>query len=286
MRESAPPARRKWLIAHRGASAYAPEHTIESYRLAIEQGADFIEPDLQVTRDGVLVCVHDVTLERTTDVRERFPERGIDEGGDGGSVRRWYVRDFSLDEIRSLDAGSWFGEPFLGARVPTLAEALRLARGKAGVFPETKAPELYGSLGFSMEELLLEEVAREGFLGSRGAGQLFVQSFSAESLQRFKDLAPELPRILLVDGAGTTPALPDLSAIRELAQGIGPSKDLLLADPEIVRLAHEDRLLVIPWTFRSDRPGQFANVTEEMSYFLHDLDVDGLFTNNPDLFPR
>jgi glycerophosphoryl diester phosphodiesterase len=274
------------LIAHRGASAYAPEHTIESYRLAIEQGADFIEPDLQVTRDGVLVCVHDVTLERTTDVRERFPERGRDESGDGGSVRRWYVRDFSLDEIRSLDAGSWFGEAFIGARVPTFAEALRLARGKAGVFPETKAPELYGALGFSMEDLLLEDVAREGFGESDGGGRVVVQSFSAESLGRLRDRAPDVLRILLVDGAGATHALSDLSAIRELAQGIGPPKDLLHAEPGIVRRAREARLLVIPWTFRSDRPGQFANVTEEMSYFLHDLDVDGLFTNNPDLFPR
>jgi len=286
MRKSAPPARRKWLIAHRGASAYAPEHTTESYRLAIEQGADFIEPDLQVTRDGVLVCVHDVTLERTTDVRERFPERGRDEPEDGGSTRRWYVQDFSLDEIRSLDAGSWFGEASLGARVPTFAEALRLAWGKVGVFPETKAPELYESIGFSMEELLLEDLVREGFGESGGAGKVVVQSFSPASLRRLSERAPDLTRILLIDAAGTTPAPADLPRIRELAHGIGPSKHILHADPGIVSLAHDAGLLVMPWTFQADRPGRFANVTVEMSYFLYDLDVDGLFTNNPDLFPR
>jgi glycerophosphoryl diester phosphodiesterase len=293
MIESAPPGRRKWCIAHRGASAYAPEHTVEAYRLAIEQGADFIEPDLQVTSDGVLVCLHDVTLERTTDVAERFPGRGRDERVDGESVRRWYVQDFALDEIRSLDAGSWFGDGFFDARVPTFVEALRLARGRVGVFPETKDPGRSTAHGSAVEELLLSDVAQEGFFGPEGAAQLVVQSFSANSLRRIGERAPEIARILLIEHAGeikgragATAPLADLPRIRELARGIGPSKDLILADPTLVDRAHEAGLVVVPWTFRSDRPGRFANVKEEMSYFLHDLDVDGLFTNNPDLFPR
>src|SRR5499425_2148636 len=108
---------KKILIAHRGASAYAPEHTIEAYRLAIEQGADFVEQDLQITKDGALVCLHDLTLERTTDVEEVFPVRfrvdvSEDQSPGGASAiaptKHWYVSDFTLGEIKQLDAGSWF----------------------------------------------------------------------------------------------------------------------------------------------------------------------------------
>src|SRR5262249_45985347 len=104
---------KKILIAHRGASGYAPEHTVEAYRLAIEQGADFVEQDLQVTKDGALVCLHDLTLERTTNARELFPDRAradVSEDQLPGSqpAKHWYVSDFTLSEIKQLDAGSWF----------------------------------------------------------------------------------------------------------------------------------------------------------------------------------
>src|SRR2546422_4042697 len=116
-KSAVPTSSRKILIAHRGASAYAPEHTLESYQLALKQGADFVEQDLQVTRDGVLVCLHDLTLERTTNVRDVFPTRFQEEvaprspseqgsGMAGTPVRRWYVSDFTLREIKQLDAGS------------------------------------------------------------------------------------------------------------------------------------------------------------------------------------
>lgn len=103
---SRPPARRWW--AHRGASACAPEHTLAAYRLALEPGADYVEQDLAVTRDGVLVCLHDLTLERTTNVEEVFPDRFVEiaEGPQRG--RRWLVNGFTLEELRRLDAGSWF----------------------------------------------------------------------------------------------------------------------------------------------------------------------------------
>ena len=102
----------KILIAHRGASAYAPEHTLAAYRLAIEQGADYVEQDLGVTRDGVLVCLHDDSLERTTNVREIFPGRFVEEQINGRTRQRWRVRDLTLSEIKQLDAGSWFGAEF------------------------------------------------------------------------------------------------------------------------------------------------------------------------------
>src|SRR5690606_1316999 len=101
-----------FVVAHRGASAYAPEHTAAAYRLAIEQGAEYVEQDLGITKDGVLVCTHDAMLERVTDVRERFPDRFREVETSNGTVRRWFVEDFTLDEIRQLDAGSWFDTKF------------------------------------------------------------------------------------------------------------------------------------------------------------------------------
>src|SRR5947209_470054 len=106
-----PPYTRPTLIAHRGASAYAPEHTLEAYRLAMKQGADFVEPDLQITKDGVLVCLHDTTLERTTDVRTVFPDRSREVKG----RKTWPVADFTLEEVQRLDAGAWMGARFAGA---------------------------------------------------------------------------------------------------------------------------------------------------------------------------
>jgi glycerophosphoryl diester phosphodiesterase len=106
---------KKTLIAHRGASAYAPEHTLDAYLLALTQGADFVEPDLQITKDGVLVCLHDRTLERTTNAEEVFPARAVVERG----VRHWYVADFTLAEVQTLDAGSWFHEKFRNSKVLT-----------------------------------------------------------------------------------------------------------------------------------------------------------------------
>ena len=119
----------KTLIAHRGASAYAPENTLPAYRLALRQGADYVEQDLQITKDGVLVCLHDLTLERTTDVAKVFPGRFRKEPG---GTRRWYVSDFTLAEIKQLDAGAWFGEKFRGpgfrrGRKPSMRFAVRRA---------------------------------------------------------------------------------------------------------------------------------------------------------------
>src|ERR671918_301337 len=98
---------RKQVVAHRGASAYAPEHTIASYRLALEQGADYVEQDLAVTKDGVLICLHDPTLERTTNVEELFPDRSSTVTWEGKTGKGWLANDFTLAEIKTLDAGSW-----------------------------------------------------------------------------------------------------------------------------------------------------------------------------------
>ncbi|MGH9198943.1 MAG: glycerophosphodiester phosphodiesterase family protein, partial [Acidimicrobiia bacterium] len=146
----------KALIAHRGASAYAPEHTLAAYALAMEQGADFVEQDLAVSKDGVLVCIHDLTLERTTNVEEVFPHRFVTETSGSTPGRRWLVNDFTLAELKRLDAGSWFDRKFAGARIPTFQEAIDLVRGRAGLYPELKDPEFYRELGVSPERLFAE----------------------------------------------------------------------------------------------------------------------------------
>jgi glycerophosphoryl diester phosphodiesterase len=279
------------LIAHRGASGYAPEHTMAAYRLALEQGADFIEPDLQITRDGILIALHDLTLERTTNVAEVFPDRYREELFRGETVRRWYANDFTLEELRRLDAGSWFDGAFEGVRIPTLSEVIELARGQAGIFPETKAPEVYGDRGYDMERLLMAELERHG-LHEADADPLtpvVIQSFSAESLRILRhEVGTDLPLTFLISGPDSETWLSEdgLAQIGEFATGIGPTKSLLLEHPDAVDLAHQAGLTVIPWTFRAGASGEFATVEEEMAHFLFGLGVDGLFTNNPDLFPR
>ncbi|MDW8131506.1 MAG: glycerophosphodiester phosphodiesterase family protein [Bryobacterales bacterium] len=283
-------AQRKVLIAHRGASAYAPENTLPAYRLAIEQGADYVEQDLQVTRDGVLVCLHDLSLERTTDAELVYPERGRDVGGEGKGVRSWPVADFTLEEIRRLDAGAWFGEKFRGTRIPTWQEAIEAIRGKAGLYPELKAPEWYAKQGLSMEKLVWETLRRNGLEkpGADPRTPVILQSFSAEALRNLRALGCKLPMTFLLGrGAGSRWLTAEgLREVRTFATGIGPEKSLVLKDPGLVRRAHELGLTVTAYTFRSADTGQFADVHSEMAHFLYELGVDAVFTDNPDQFPR
>jgi glycerophosphoryl diester phosphodiesterase len=279
-------SRTKINVAHRGASAYAPEHTREAYELAIRMGADFVEQDLGVTKDGVLVCLHDASLERTTNVRDVFPDRATR----SGLVRRWYLADFTLDEIRQLDAGSWFDPKFAGARILTWQEAIDLVRGRAGLYPELKLPSLYRGRGIDVERLFVESLRRNG-LAEQGADRrtpLVVQSFDAETLKTLSAEVPTLPRVFLIESrdARRWMTADGLRTIRGFATGIGPAKDVVDRRPELVRLAHEAGLTVTPYTFRSRATGRFPDVRAEMRYFLFDLGVDGVFTDNPDQFPR
>jgi glycerophosphoryl diester phosphodiesterase len=278
----------KTNIAHRGASAYAPEHTAAAYRLALEQGADYVEQDLQITKDGVLVCLHDMTLERTTNVAEVFPDRFRTER----FRKTWPVADFTLAEVKRLDAGSWFDRRFAGERVLTLQESIDLVRGKAGIFPETKAPEVYGRLGFDVERLVLDELERNG-LDTPGADPhtpVVIQSFSPESLQKTREMGTRLALVLLIsDGdraRGQWLSDEGLAKAGAFADGIGPAKSLVLADPTLVTRAHKLGLSVTPYTFRSAGLPTGQTVREEMEKFLYELGVDAVFTDNPDQFPR
>jgi len=276
----------KQSIAHRGASAYAPEHTAAAYRLAIEQHADFVEQDLGVTRDGELICIHDDTLERTTNAAEVFPDRGSTDSRVGAG-RHWLVNDFTLDEIRRLDAGKWFKPEFAGARLQTFQEAIDLVRGKAGLYPELKSPQLYKSRGIDQVKLFVEVVRRNGLETpeSLRTTPMIIQSFDEEATRRVASDLPGVPRILLIERDGDVSDA-RLREIKTFATGIGPEKSLIAAHPELVKTAHALGMTVTSWTFRADEKSSFANVRAEMSHFLFDLGIDALFTNNPDQFPR
>jgi glycerophosphoryl diester phosphodiesterase len=279
---------RKTNVAHRGASAYAPEHTLAAYKLAIEQGADYVEQDLQITKDGVLVCLHDLTLERTTNVEEVFPDRHRTERG----AKTWPVSDFTLAEIKRLDAGSWFDRKFAGQRVPTWQEAIDLIRGKAGLFPETKGPEVYGSRGFDMEALVLKELQKNKLDTPKSDPKtpVIIQSFSPESLEKMRKIGTKLTLVLLIsDGdPGRDKWLSDegLKKATAFADGIGPAKALLETDPTLARRAHALGFSITPYTFRSASVPKGQTVKDEMSKFLYEIGVDALFTDNPDQFPR
>ena len=281
------PIARKSLVAHRGASAYAPEHTLAAYRLAIAQGADYVEQDLAVTSDGVLICLHDESLERTTDVEEVFPDRAT---VDPESQRKtWLAVDFTLAEIKRLDAGRWFGETFAGERVPTWEEAVAAIGTAAGLYPELKTPALYRARGVDQTALFIESVKRLG-LDRRPAGSLIVQSFDDAPLRVLASALPQIPRTLLIDGGDGARwlATDRFADIATFATGIGPSKTLLGGQAGMVTAAHAAGLTVTPYTFttRYPIPARFRDVADEMRYYLDDLNVDALFTDNPDRFPR
>lgn len=276
----------KALVAHRGASAYAPEHTLAAYRLAIEQGADYVEQDLAVTSDGVLICLHDDSLERTTNVEEIFPGRGVVDPASG--QRRWLAADFTLAEIKRLDAGSWFDRRFAGERVPTWEEAVAAVGSAAGLYPELKTPALYRARGVSMTRLFAESLQRLG-LAARPAGALIVQSFDDQTLREVATALPDVPRTFLIEGRDGARWLSreGLAEVARFATGIGPAKRLLDGRPDVVQAARQAGLTITPYTFTSRGPAtRFADVSDEMRYYLFDLGVDAVFTDNPDRFPR
>lgn len=306
-----------FVVAHRGASFYAPEHTLAAYRLALAQGAEYVEQDLVITKDGVLVCLHDPTLERTTDVEERFPDRATSVTVDGRTTQRWYPEDFTLAEIKQLDAGAWFDPRFAGERIPTFDEAVALIKGRAGFFPELKNPGRLRAKGIDLEQAVADALRRHALVGATIAGRptVHLQVFEEESVRRLATLLPEVPRSLLMGtpaAAARWLSADGLDEVRTFATGVAPSRQLVDADPALVTRAHARGLTVVPYTFRlRGRPAPAAQLaalpeaararlaeyeqqlpatrealTAAMRRFTAEYGVDGLFTDNPDLFPR
>ena len=316
--QAAPPQKalpkRPLLIAHRGASGYAPEHTLAAYEQAIEQGADFVEQDLQVTKDGVLICLHDPDLARTTNAAEVFPSRATlrDPEETGTPKRGWYTIDFTLAEIRRLDAGSWFNRanPFAaktsyaGQRIPTMEETIKLVGNRAGLYIELKHYPFYKSSGFDPADKLAALLKAHGFDRASRRELVFVQSFHREALLRMRKLAPSLARIQLLpmeaagrktDTAKVTTAL--AAEIAAYAQGAGPSKSML-ASAEDVATFHNAGLLIHPYTFRGSTSANARRPLEEVQpngstlrqNIISDIQryigygIDGGFTDYPQLW--
>jgi glycerophosphoryl diester phosphodiesterase len=284
--EASAPESKSWLIAHRGASAYAPENTVPAFRLAADQGSTFVEFDVQLTKDRQIICLHDESLERTTDVEEIFPDRFRSVTGAGGqTIKRWLLADFTLAELRKLDAGSWFGATFRGTRIPTFSETIDSLRGRSGLFIELKAPEKYEGI----ERMILAELAAKGLdrPGADPRTPVLLQTFSAPSLQILAATGTKLPLHFLVSardaGAWLTPE--GLTKIKAFASGLSPEKTIVKDHAEGIARARQAGLLITPYTFRASAVTGFPDVRAEMAHYLGALAVDGVITDNPDQMP-
>lgn len=247
------------VVAHRGASAYAPENTLAAVDKAAELGIGWVENDVQRTKDGELVVIHDDSLLRTTDVEEVFPDRAP-----------WKVKDFTAAEIARLDAGSWFGAAYAGARVPTLKQYVdRVERHHQKLLLEIKSPELYPGI----ERETLKVLGNEGWLDRRHVdGRLVVQSFSADSVRTVHELKPAVRTGFL-----GTPPVSDLPAYARFADQINPSHESLssgyVSAVQGFTGPHGRPLEVFAWTV--DDPAE-ARLTAGHG-------VDGIITNRPDV---
>jgi len=277
--------RKPWLIAHRGASAYAPENTVPAFELAAQQGADYVEFDLQLTKDRQLVCLHDNSLERTTDVEEVFPDRYRPAAEGDKTPRRWMIEDFTLAELRRLDAGTWFDPKFKGTRIPTFAETIESLRGKSGLFIELKTPERYKGI----EKMILDELEQKG-LGKPGADPrtpVLLQSFTAASLEILTAAGTRLPIHFLVNARDAAQWLtPEgIEKMRKFATGLSPDKTVMTSQAEGIARVRKLGLPITPYTFRSSAVGGYPDVRAEMAHYVDTLHVDGVITDNPDQMP-
>lgn len=327
------------VIGHRGASGYRPEHTLAAYELAIEMGADFVEPDIVATRDGVLIARHENDVSGTTDVADHpeFANRRITKSIDGVAVRGWFTEDFTLAELKTLRARERI--PQLRPQntvydnlcsIPTLQEVIDLVKRKEvqqrrriGIYPETKHPSYFDSIGKSLEEPLVEILRRNGY--ESFDAPVFIQSFEVSNLKDLRRLT-QLPLIQLINDTGKpfdfvlsndsrtyadliTPA--GLAEIATYAIGIGANKNLivprdaanrLLPPTTLISDAHARNLVVHGWTFRREnfflpqelRLGDatdpaylrlYGDAPAEFRLF-YSLGIDGVFTDNPDIAPR
>ena len=290
------------IIGHRGASGHRPEHTLESYTLAIAMGADYIEPDLVSTKDGVLIVRHENEIGGTTDVADKFPARKTTKTIDGQPVTGWFSEDFTLAEIRTLRAKERL--PFRSHErdgiypIPTFDEVLALADAKSkevgrtiGVYPETKHPTYFRSIGLALEPPMLETLAKHGKRDSSAA--IFIQSFEPANLQLLRPLTTI--RLILLLEATADVSLARLKEIRTFADGIGPNTRLIVpANPDgtlrepttLVADAHKAGLLVHVWTLRSEpvflSPSYGGDPVKEYRQFAA-LGVDGIFGDFPDV---
>lgn len=305
----------KIVIAHRGASGYLPEHTLAAKAMAHAMGAHYIEQDVVMTKDDALIVLHDITLDRTTDVAEKFPGRVRDDG-------RYYAIDFTLEEVRSLAATEAFvmeeGKKVQGYKnrfpinlssfsVPTLEEEIQLIQGlnkstgkDVGIYPEIKQPKFHRDEGKDISTAVVKLLKEYGYFSR--SEKVFLQTFSFEELKEirtniFPEVGVEIDLILLVGNKNTYPWIFEeggMEKIAKFADGIGPDKGLVIFREStesntqvtpLVSRAHAAGLKVHPYTYRLDT-GQIPNYADNFDELLRkhflDADVDGIFTDFPD----
>jgi glycerophosphoryl diester phosphodiesterase len=309
------------VIGHRGASGYRPEHTLASYELAIQMGADYIEPDIVSTKDGVLIARHENDIAETTNVGNvrEFANRKTTKKIDGREVNGWFTEDFTLAEIKTLRAKERL--PFRNHsydsqfEIPTLQEVIDLAKQKStqtgriiGIYPETKYPTYFKSIHLSLEEPLVAILEANGYINSDDP--VFIQSFEVENLKQLNKIT-DLPLVQLLDEADKQPydfvmkgdsrtyadltSPKELAKIAEYAEALGPYKRLIIPVSEDKRLkpatslindAHAVGLKVHTWTFRKEdqylAPDYNGNPQAEYEQFFK-LGIDGVFSDFPDI---
>jgi glycerophosphoryl diester phosphodiesterase len=289
------------VFGHRGASGYRPEHTLESYALAIQLGADVIEPDVVATKDGVLVARHENEIGGTTDVEEKFPERRTTKSIDGRSQTGWFTEDFTLAELKTLRADERLPEVRDESRIldgryaiPTLDEVLALATAESkrlqrtiAVAPETKHPTYFDSIGLSLEERLLADLREAGL--DKAKSPVYIQSFEEANLRDLRRLGAKVALVQLTSSRGrpydhvvsgdsttyadmTTPA--GLAQVAEYADVLGPDKSQIFPrdaagetgqPTTLVADAHAAGLQVVPYTVRAENqflPAQYRSSTD------------------------
>lgn len=296
------------VIAHRGASGYLPEHTREAKALAYGQGADFLEQDVVATRDGALLVLHDIYLERVTDVATQFPDRRREDG-------HYYAIDFALDEVRRLcvhervdeHGAAVFPGRFPpdrgGFRVSTLGEELELVAGlnsasgrRVGVYPEIKEPRWHARHGIDLTRLLLEELATRGYRSADDA--VYVQCFDVAELERLRsEFSTELRLVQLLDGRPEHEAWLEGEGLAEVARhanalGVPWSRLVEAYDParavlkqsRLLERAEEAGLDLHVYTFRRERlPDFVADLEQLLALYLRDIPVAGWFCDFPDV---
>lgn len=302
------------VIGHRGACGHRPEHTLASYQLAINMGADYIEPDLVMTKDGILMARHENEIGETTDVAEKFPARKATKKVDGKEITGFFIEDFTLIEMKTLKARErlvFRDHSFDGKfEVPTFIEILDLLKKqkrKVGIYPETKHPTYFRNIGLPLEEELVKVLT--AYKLNKADSPVFIQSFEMQSLLKLKKLSP-LPLIYLIDDPELIPfdhvgtsdkrtyqdmVKPEsLKKMSTTVYGIGPYKRYIIPVNEkneampattLIQDAHALGLKVHPYTFRKeeqyllkDYKGDFQKELLE----FYELGVDGVFTDFPD----
>ena len=290
------------IIAHRGASGHRPEHTIAGYTLAIEMGADVIEPDLVSTKDGVLIARHENEIGTTSDVAAKFPARKTTKKVDGASITGWFTEDFTLAEIKTLRANErleFRSHAYDGQfQIPTFEEVLDLAAEQSretgrtiSVYPETKHPTYFRSISLPIEEPMLASLKTRGM--TTKTSPVFIQSFEASSLQRMRPLTGARLVMLVSNPATVTAA--KLAEMKAYADGVGAEKRLVIpvdkdgktqTPTTLIADAHAAGLFVHIWTLRKEAqflPASYAgDMAAEVRQFVS-LGVDGMFTDFPDV---